>query len=138
LSLNLHKQHNFIENVKIYDITKKIIWWQPLTAWTNWFVTGNGESIKRVVWHLVLIVWSNRIINCSFYLHKINIFWFSWITRLKQDATRHIWYFIFLLKMTFKLKGSVDQEFSFKKMLILWTFLTKNYFLCNHDKWILY
>ena len=28
-------------------------------------VTRNGESIKRVVWHLVLIVLSNRIRDCS-------------------------------------------------------------------------
>jgi len=60
--------HHFtpeIENVEIYDVTKKnMIWWQPLTAWTDWFVTRNRESIKRVMWNLVLIVWSNRIRNC--------------------------------------------------------------------------
>jgi hypothetical protein len=48
----------------LWRYKKNMIWWQPLTAWTDWFVTSNGESIKRVVWHLVLIVWSNRIRNC--------------------------------------------------------------------------
>jgi hypothetical protein len=48
----------------LWRYKKYMIWWQPLTAWTDWLVTSNGESIKRGVWHLVLIVWSNRIRNC--------------------------------------------------------------------------
>jgi hypothetical protein len=48
----------------LWRYKKNMIWWQLLSAWTDWFVTSNGESIKRVVWHLVLILWSNRIRNC--------------------------------------------------------------------------
>ena len=44
------------------------------TAWTDWCVTSNGKSIKRVVWHLVLIVWSNRIRI----VHIINICYKNW------------------------------------------------------------
>ena len=42
------------------------------------FFTRNGESIKRVVWHLVLIVSSNRIKKKSFYqfwLQKLIFFY---------------------------------------------------------------
>jgi hypothetical protein len=68
LKLDVTVMHHFTpetENVEFYDVTKKMIWWQPSsTAWADWFVTRKGESIKCVVWHLVLIVWSNRIGNC--------------------------------------------------------------------------
>jgi hypothetical protein len=61
-----------------------MIWGQPLTARTDWFITRNGESIKRVVWHLVLFVWSNRIRNCSFsqYLLQKMIFYEFMTTEL--------------------------------------------------------
>jgi hypothetical protein len=58
---------------------------------------------------------------------KINIFWFSSITRLKQDATRHVWYFIF--SMTFNLKRSVHQEFSFIIKIKI-----KSFFVTNSNK----
>jgi hypothetical protein len=61
--------HHFtleIENVEFYDGTKQI--------WTVYFVTRNGESIKRVVWHLVLIDWSNIIRNCSYQVRVITVF----------------------------------------------------------------
>ena len=40
---------------------------------------------------------------------KINIFWFSSITRLKQDATSTFDILFCLFKMTFNLKGSAYQ-----------------------------
>jgi hypothetical protein len=62
--------------LEFYDVTKKnMIWWQPLTAWTK--IYKKSFIVRNI--------------------DKIYIFWFSWITRLKQDATRHIWYFIFCI-----------------------------------------
>ena len=66
----LQVMHHFTpetENVDFYDLSKKMIWWQPLTVWTDWIVTRNGGNIRRVVWRLVLIVWSNWISKCWFY-----------------------------------------------------------------------
>jgi hypothetical protein len=55
------------ENIEFYDATKKnMIWWQPLTAWTDWFVTSNGESFKRVVWHLVKSKMMRYLKNLAF------------------------------------------------------------------------
>ena len=32
------------ENVDFYDVAEKMIWWQPLTVWTDWIVTRNREK----------------------------------------------------------------------------------------------
>jgi hypothetical protein len=48
-------------SIEFNEITKNMISSQPLTAWTDWFVTRNGENIRRVVWHHHLVVWSNLI-----------------------------------------------------------------------------
>ena len=46
---------------------KKTIWWQPLTVWTDWIVTRNGGNIRRLMWPVLLFVWSNWISKCWFY-----------------------------------------------------------------------
>ena len=135
----------------LWRYKKNMIWLQPLTAWTDWFVTRNGESIKCVVWHLVLNVWSNRI---RYFFNFINICYknvfFNEFMRIE----------LFMNKDVSKTDETLQDECIFKcrkcrkykiyrvascfnrvielnqKMLILSTFLTKYYFLCDDDNWI--
>jgi hypothetical protein len=45
------------ENVDFDDVTKKnMIWLQQLTAWTDWFVTRNGEKVSNM--------------SCNFWVHN--------------------------------------------------------------------
>ena len=54
-------KHNFVmhpftpktENVEFNEVRIKMISSQQLTSWTDWFVTRNGENMRRVVWHLL-------------------------------------------------------------------------------------
>ena len=69
----------------------------------------NG-SVNQEFSFIVKIRRKKKIVTNS---NKIHIFCFSSITRLRQDATRKSDISFSLLKMTFNLNGSVNQEFNF-------------------------
>ena len=81
------------------------------------FVIKSSQSTQLYITNVFYKQFSCRgYIKISFfvrYFDKINIFWCSSITRLNnvQHDTSDILFSLF--KMTFNLKGSVDQEFSF-------------------------
>jgi hypothetical protein len=47
------------EHGEFYDITTKMIWWQPITAWIDWFVAINGEGHLYQIYNSVWSVWSD-------------------------------------------------------------------------------
>jgi hypothetical protein len=97
--LSSHKKTLFVTNL----LKINMFWFSSITrlkhdlTWRVWYVIFfildeiphsllEGQFFPRITKQNPFFV-----IN----LFKINIFWFSSITRLKQDLTRRVWYVIF-------------------------------------------
>ena len=63
------------EHVECYDVTRNMIWWQPLTAWTDWFVTRNGENTRRACGVLFELSHWTESVNVNFIIFSYEI-WF--------------------------------------------------------------
>jgi hypothetical protein len=88
----------WLKLIKQLKMKLQQIVWQQFTAWTDWFVTSHGENIRPVA-------------SCCNYVIKLKLQIFI----LVEFATIFLYS---LIKMTFNLKGSVHQQFSFTVKLI--------------------
>jgi hypothetical protein len=130
--------------LSLMTLQKNMIWWLPFSAWTDWFVRKNGESIKCVVWHLVLLISLTGIRECYFisicYKNSCFLFWkYNWIIDQQIPSS---WMLSKSDKMKYKMYCGASCfnrviELN-QKMLILSKFLTENEFLCDDDNWIVY
>jgi hypothetical protein len=85
---NLHFLILFNHTIETRPYTTSLIFYFLHFRWHSSFVTWRVSFSPKMTKNNHFFV-----IN----LFKINIFWFSSITRLKQDLTRRVWYVIFFI-----------------------------------------